>query len=467
MNYLRILSIVALAFFISCGGSDDSSAPMTDDMGQDPQSAANLIISFNIPASENNLPIPADVQTSGNAMKIFFPPNSDRSAIRVNFQLSPGAMMLVGSTEIISGETPINFNSDVALKVVADNGDENVYQVASEANFNTLDNAIESLRNQYSAPGFQVAIVKDERLVYANGYGKADLQNQEDVTDASVFRVASVSKPITVIAILKLVQDGVLNLSDTVFGVNGLLENDFGTPPYGNNIELITVKHLLDHTSGWTNDPFDPMFANITWTQKQVIDDMLNNRPLVTQPGETYYYSNFGYLVLGRIVEKVTGSAYDTYLKQDILSPAGISTMEIANNSITEKWPNEVEYFSQENFNPYTQMNTHRMDSHGGWVSNAKDLARLLVLVDGGNKVADILDSSTLSNSYIGFNDWWFAGSLPGTSTVVGKMGSGYQYIILTNTRPATDIFEIITDMQALMQSRIESRSSWPNYDLF
>ena len=153
-------------------------------------------------------------------------------------------------------------------------------------------------------------------------------------------------------------------------------------------------------------------------------------------------------------------------MKDQILSPSGITTMQNAKPG-TETWPNEVEYYSQENFNPYTDMNVPRMDSHGGWVASATDLAKLLVRVDGGNAVPDILTSQTTAVNYIGVSDWWFAGSLPGTSSVVGKIAGEYNYVILTNTRPSTDIFAIITDMQQLMQSSIENRSSWPNYDLF
>ena len=467
MRLFKYLSIFVLALLLACSSNDDSSPMMNDDdMGQDPGSAANLITNFAIPAGANNMPIDADVQAGNNTFKVFFPPNVNRSAIVVNYELSPGAQLFIGANEIVSGETPINFTSSVTLTVVAENGDENNYTVTSEGNFTALDAAIENLRTQYNAPGFQLAIVKNEKLVYANHYGNADIAGTQSVTDASLFRIASVSKPVTVIAILKLVQDGVIGLNDTVFGANGILGTDYGTAPYGTNIENIQVIHLIDHVSGWTNNPFDPMFANINWSQEQVIDDIVNNRPLETVPGATYYYSNFGYCVLGRVVEKVTGMSYVDYVKDQILSPSGIVTMQNAKPG-TENWPNEVEYYSQENFNPYTDMNVPRMDSHGGWVASATDLAKLLVRVDGGNAVPDILTSQTTAVNYIGVSDWWFAGSLPGTSSVVGKIAGEYNYVILTNTRPSTDIFAIITDMQQLMQSSIENRSSWPNYDLF
>jgi len=451
----------------SCGGGGDDSVVIItdDDGGGQQQTNANLLISFTIPAGVNNLVIPADVQIDGTELKIFFPANTDRSSIISSFSISANAILKVGGIDVVSGSTPINFNDVIILTVVAENGNEKDYFVSSEANFTGLDASVQSIRGFYNAPGFQLAITRNEKLVYTNSYGFADIGGQENVTDLSVFRIASISKPITAVAIFKLVQDGLLELDDTVFGSGGVLGNDFGTAPYDVNIENITVKHLLDHKSGWTNDPYDPMFVNLSWSQSQIIGDMVDNRPLANEPGSTSFYLNFGYSVLGRVIEKVSGQAYDTYVKQEILSPAGISSMEIARNSINEKWPNEVEYFSQEGFSPYTDMDVTRMDSHGGWVASATDLSRFLVTVDGNSNVTDVLGDEMLNNANIG-NNWWFAGSLPGTSSVIGRNNDTFTFVILTNTRTA-DVQAILNDMKTIMVSYIESRSSWPEYDLF
>src|SRR6185312_15966479 len=110
---------------------------------------------------------------------------------------------------------------------------------------------------------------------------------------------------ITAITILKLAQGGLLSLNQQVFGSNGILGTTYGVPPTGSNIDKITVQNLLDHKSGWTNDPTDPMFYNLNWDFTQLITDMVTNRPLKYNPGDTSIYLNFGYCVLGRIIEKV------------------------------------------------------------------------------------------------------------------------------------------------------------------
>ena len=169
---------------------------------------------------------------------------------------------------------------------------------------------------------------------------------------------------------------------------------------------------------------------------------------------------------IGRKIKAAYGMDYDDYVKQTILTPAGISTMEIANNTLSGKFPNEVEYFGQESLGAY-DMNVTRMDSHGGWIASATDLAKLLVTVDRNNGVSDVVGTDLLNTMYFGFENWWFAGSIPGTSAVFGRLNDDFSYVILTNTRTLPDIFAIITDMQGAMQSNIESRSSWPNYNLF
>lgn len=453
---------------VACGG-DDSAAPVNPPQGGDDDQEAPLqaaFTSFSIPASGNVTTVNADVDLGSNTIAVFLPANTDLTMLIPSFQTTSGAIALVNGVEITSGETAVDFSNNPIFEVRASDGTSNMYTTNITTNFSSLDAAIQSVMQGFNAPGMQVAITKGEKLVYANQYGFADLQGQEAVTENSLFRIASVSKPITIMAIFSLIEAGSLSFDDSVFGNAGVLGTTYGTPPYNTDIENITVKHLVEHTSGWTNNPFDPMFANINWSQAEVISDMVDNRPLETTPGDTYYYSNFGYAVLGRVVEAASGMSYSDYVKQAVLAPAGITAMEIAGNTLNDKLPNEVEYFGQEGFSPYA-MNVTRMDSHGGWVASATDLARLLVVVDGDNGVADILSSTSLGQSFLGFDSWVFFGSLPGTSSVASKNNNEYNFSILANTRTVPDVNEILLAMQAVVANEIESRSNWPSYDLF
>ena len=128
-----------------------------------------------------------------------------------------------------------------------------------------MSKVVQDFMIQYDVPGMSIAIAKDDRLVYAKGFGIADKSPQENVTVHSRFRIASVSKPITSVTLFKLMEQGKLHLSDKVFGVNGILGTAYGTQPYKQYVEDITIEHLLTHTcGGWQNDANDPMFLNPT-----------------------------------------------------------------------------------------------------------------------------------------------------------------------------------------------------------
>ncbi|MDX1753577.1 MAG: serine hydrolase domain-containing protein [Salinimicrobium sediminis] len=331
--------------------------------------------------------------------------------------------------------------------------------------FESLDEKIQKLLDDHNVSGAQLAIVRDEKLVYSQSYGFANLEESIPVTSQSRFRIASISKPITAVAILKLKEQGLLDLDDPVFGVGAILGTTYGNKPYGEDIKKITVKHLLEHRSGWTNTPNDPMFANLNFTHAQLIGDVLDNRSLTNAPGSTEFYSNFGYSVLGRVIEAVTNKPYSTYVKHEILTPAGITNMEIGGNTYSERLMNEVKYYTQENFDPY-QMNVSRMDSHGGWIASAEDLVKLLVRIDRKLSKPDILSNSSLQELYFGYQYWYFFGSLPGTSTVLSRVNDRTGYALLLNSRtlPPNGILE---EMNSIVRNELISIPNWPNQDLF
>ena len=332
------------------------------------------------------------------------------------------------------------------------------------APFTTLDDAIASKMTQYSIPGLTLAIVKDEKLVYLKSYGLADKESNQPASDDNLWRIASVSKPITAIAILKLVQDGLITLDQKVFGSNGILGNDYGSPPVGSNKDLITVRHLLDHKSGWTNSPIDPMFSSINNTQRQLITDLLANRPLTYSPGSTYYYLNFGYCVLGRVIEKITSMTYNSYV-QTLVTPMGITNMKLAGNTLNDRLPNEVKYYQSE-FSPYA-MNVTRMDSHGGWIASSKDLARFIVRIDRKTSVPDIISPTLLNQFYFGYVNWIHYGSLPGTSSILNRLNDTFSFVVIANTRTENDGNIILNDLNSTVSGQINARGTWPTYDLF
>ena len=173
-----------------------------------------------------------------------------------------------------------------------------------------LDSVICTLMRRYDLPAASIALMRDDRIIYTAAYGVTDTLRHTPTTIRTRFRIASLSKPVTMAGILLLAAQGRLSLDDRVFGEGAILGTDYGPVPRGSGKDLITVRNLLEHKSGWENIPDDPMFSNAGATQRQIIARMLAARPLSAPAGEKYSYSNFGYLVLGRIIEKVSGMPY-------------------------------------------------------------------------------------------------------------------------------------------------------------
>lgn len=350
----------------------------------------------------------------------------------------------------------------------------------TETDLNEIDQLANQFMKDYGVPGLSFAIAKGGKLVLAKTYGFADVDEKEKVAPRHRFRIASVSKPITSVAIMKLVEQNKLKLSDRVFGAGAILGTSYGKTPYSKNVDKITIQHLLEHTSGgWSNSSNDPMFSNPSMNHSELISWVLNNRPLDNAPGTKYDYSNFGYCVLGRVIEKVSGQKYDAFVKSQILTPCGVSTMEIGGDEKSDRKKNEVLYYGQDGENPYgSSMEVARMDSHGGWIARPIDLVRLAVKVDGFPTKPDILQASILTTMYTPSSanqgyakgwavnktpNYWHNGSLPGEQSFLVRTNSGFCWAIIVNTRSKKEGFGGAFDK--LMWDIVGKVNTWPNFD--
>lgn len=304
----------------------------------------------------------------------------------------------------------------------------------------------EGVLAQYSIPGLSIAIGAGGKLVYAQGFGYADRERGEKVAPHHLFRVASISKPITAVAIFSLIERGRLKLTDKVFGSGALLGKDYGAPPYLQGIDQITVDHLLMHTSGgWPNDVLDPMFSQAGKDHRQLITWVLAYQKAAHLPGEKYAYSNFGYCVLGRVVEKLTGESYEGFVRKEILLRAGAIDMRIAGNTREPRAPGEVAYYGGTGVggDPYT-IDVARMDSHGGWIASPTSLVRFLIslpaLLRSESLKAMLMPAPAQATYARGWRvnargTHWHTGSLAGTTTIMVRTTGGLCWAVLCNGR--------------------------------
>ncbi|WP_166298822.1 serine hydrolase domain-containing protein [Bradyrhizobium sp. 2S1] len=313
---------------------------------------------------------------------------------------------------------------------------------------------------EYDVPGLSIAVAIKGKPAYVEAFGVADRESGEALTPQHRFRIASISKPVTSTGIFTLVEAGKLRLGDFVFGADSILGKDYPTiptlqslMPSGSSrslVDQITIEHLLTHATGtWGNQFRDPMFMNQDMKHRELISWTLEHMPLTNPPGESYAYSNFGYCVLGRVIEKLSGQSYEQYIKDAVLKRCGIADMQIAGNTLGERASNEVRYYSQTGGDPY-RMNVARMDSHGGWIATPGDLTTLFVHIDGFKDTEQLLTDDSLrvmsTPSAINpryakglfitaNNNWWHSGLLDGTTTISVRTSGDFCWSAFTNTR--------------------------------
>ncbi|HXO20807.1 MAG TPA: serine hydrolase domain-containing protein [Thermoanaerobaculia bacterium] len=182
----------------------------------------------------------------------------------------------------------------------------------------SFDRIVPSLMAKWGVPGAAVAVVQEGRLILARGYGWADREARQPVQPDSLFRIASLSKSLTSAAILQLVEEGKLRLDDKAFDLLKDLRPRAGAR-VNPQLRQITLRNLLQHSGGWdSGKSFDPMFRSReiagamgvpTPAGPEAIVRYMLDQPLQFTPGTAYAYSNFGYCVLGRVIEKVTGDS--------------------------------------------------------------------------------------------------------------------------------------------------------------
>lgn len=193
-----------------------------------------------------------------------------------------------------------------------------------------------------------VLIARRGKILLERAWGLADRAREIPATPATKFNIASVTKMITGTAVLQLIESGKLGFDDAVGKY---------LPDYANKelAQKVTIRHLLTHTGG-TGDIFGADYARDRLTLREHADyvRLFESRAPLFEPGSQYRYSNYGFILLGRIIERVRGISYDDYLRRHILAPAGMTS--------TGNWP-ESEVV------PDRAAGYRRRD--GTWVSNA------------------------------------------------------------------------------------------------
>ena len=390
------------------------------------------------------------------------------------------------------------------------------------AELKPFDELMEAFVRDNEIPGASLAVAKDGRLVYARGFGYADVEKKQPVQPNSLFRIASISKSFTAVATLQLVDKGRLGLNDPVFGLlphkPHLAKGDSIDPRLGQ----VTIAHLLRHQGGWDRkETIDPLFHAIEIasvlgrpppaTQDDIIRFMMGWQ-LDFDPGERYVYSNLGYCLLGRVIEQVTGRAYGDYMVNEFLKPLGIESMRLGKTLLRDRAENEVKYYPKGDRLgiavtgdaigakvswPYGAWSIESFDSLGGWIASAPDLVRFGSAVDRYQQ-SGILKEKTIAtmierpakghfgNDEEGKPDathygcgWsvrpvkngktnrWHTGSFSGTSTILVLRHDSLCWAVLFNTNLTPDGKKPSSKIDPLVHKAADAVTAWPAHDLF
>jgi CubicO group peptidase (beta-lactamase class C family) len=384
-----------------------------------------------------------------------------------------------------------------------------------------FDRLMTSFLAETKAPGASLAVSRHGRVIYARGFGFADIETKEPVQPTALFRIASVSKPITAVAVLQLIERNKLGLDDEVLDrMNLTAAKPSGAKPdprWGR----VTVRHCLQHTGGWDRGKsYDPIgrAAIIAKTlgvgfpvkPEHVVRYMMA-QPLDFDPGERYAYSNLGYLVLGRVIEAVTGRPYEQYVRENVFAPLGVRTMKLGRALAEHRDSNEVKYYDVKNrkgpsiYPPhvgkpvpiqYGAQNFEGYEAHGGWIASAADLCRFAAAFDDSTK-SRLLRQATVKEmwarpsgaagyepdgkpkaSYYGLG-WlvrpignagkvnaWHSGNIAGTRALLVRRWDGLDWAVLFNTDQSGDGKSLADLIDSRLHDAARQVKTWPDEDV-
>ncbi|MGV7221921.1 MAG: serine hydrolase [Nitrospinales bacterium] len=307
--------------------------------------------------------------------------------------------------------------------------------------YKPFDTAILKFMKERSISAGVLAIREKNKLVYHQSYGWSDEKNRRTLRPDALFRIASLTKPVTAGAIYELIRQRKISFSTKVIPYLNLRPASGGkADPRANQI---TVKNLIHHKSGWDSNVYDASWDVFNIAKKfrfQKVPDFKTmvqhalDAPLHFNPGSKYAYSNLNYLILGMVIEKARKMDYFSFLKKFIFKPQGISNFYLARTLRKNQQPREVFYRdsrlerSELNLSsrkkvpkPYGGFKAERLMAFGGLVASAPDYAKFME------------HYSVYGDKPKRGGEWFHRGRLAGTSTIAMWKSNGMKIVAFFN----------------------------------
>lgn len=254
-----------------------------------------------------------------------------------------------------------------------------------------VDSLVISKMNTYNIPGLAIGLVVSDTILYNKGYGVKSINKLEPVTENTIFHTASVSKLFTAQAIMMLVSKGKLTLDEKLTNIVPELKNK------DKRVENITIRSLLNHTSGL------PDVHNYHWEYNNQSEESLENYildlnlKLKYEPFSNYHYSNLGYNILGYVIERLTNTSFDLYLKEHILATSGMNNSDFRYFKISDSLkvaPHSKNRITRKIYERRTYPYTREQAPGSTLNSSATDLSKWMI------SFLQLLDNSSSENVY-------------------------------------------------------------------
>jgi CubicO group peptidase (beta-lactamase class C family) len=261
---------------------------------------------------------------------------------------------------------------------------------ATPDSFDRIAVLVEETRVEWGAPGVSVAIALGSEIVWAEGFGLADVENDVPARADTVYRIASISKPIAATAVMQLVEKGKVFLDDPISKY---------VPEFAPRELGPTVRHVLTHTSGIRHYRDGEMAMKEHFDSLEDAIEIFKDDLLLFTPGTRYSYSTYAYNLLAGVVETTTGLTFEAYLKEKVLGPAGMSATRFEHQG--EIVPRRSRQYVKAGGNgrvrnaPFADLSIKW--AGGGMISTVEDLARFSMALDEGKLVT----KETLETMYV------------------------------------------------------------------
>jgi N-acyl-D-amino-acid deacylase len=364
-----------------------------------------------------------------------------------------------------------------------------------------FDLAMRLIMDRNGVPGAALAVAKNGRLVFAKGYGWANAATGAPIQPTTLFALASLSKPITAVATLKLVEQGRLRLDDRVFDIIKV-----NAPPgvrIDPRLRAVTVRQCLNHSGGWDRavrgDPvnWEPQIFRALRLRPPLMPQQFLSfavtMPLDFNPGAGQKYSNVGYIILGEVVAAVAGQPYQRFVTEQVLRPMGITRVALHRTDGRYVAEQAVRHLTG-SLVPLPPMLLPMVDATGGWTGSVVDMARFLTNLDG-SRGPSVLNEQTrrlmiepppaplkpnANGTFVGLGwdsvivqgksfGYFKDGCYQGMRTFMKRLPNGVCWCLLYNASMEFDPIDMELAGLAVQEVRrlVEDIEKYPDIDLF